>query len=182
MITTPAPSTGSARPAPHPAVPPVPRWARVAAHVAALTPLPSALWRIALALGFSGGYTSDGLEELNLNVWGTLGVLGLSVATEGAALLTLGLVQKWGEVVPGWVPVLGGRRVSARVVVPAAWAGVVVLALLWTQMAFWWQVPHDDMTTTGANVVGLLYLPMVAWAPLLGAVTVDYRRRHRAAR
>jgi len=163
-------------------VPPAPRWARIAAHAAALTPLPSAVWRVTLALGFSGSYTQAGLEELNLNVWGTLWVLTLSVLTEGAALLSLGLVQRWGEVVPRWVPAIGGRPVNPRVVTRAAWTGVVLLALFWTQMAFWWLVPHDDMTTTGTNVVGLLYLPTIAWAPLLAAVTVDYRRRHRAAR
>jgi hypothetical protein len=42
------------------AAPPAPRWARVAAHAAALTPLPSALWRLSLILGFSGGLTSRG--------------------------------------------------------------------------------------------------------------------------
>ncbi|WP_294567962.1 hypothetical protein [uncultured Arthrobacter sp.] len=35
------------------------------------------------------------------------------------------------------------------------------------------------MTPTGADVVGLLYLPLVAWGPLLAAVTVSYARRHR---
>ncbi|UMG94269.1 hypothetical protein [Nocardioides sp. TF02-7] len=168
-VTTsrPRPAAGPvARPAP-----PAPRWARTAAHVAALTPLPSALWRVALALGFSAGYTEAGLEELDLDLVGTLWLLGLSAVTEGAALLTLVLVRPWREGMP--------RRVPPRWVVRAGWAGVVVLALLWTQLAFWWHVPHDDLTPTGTTVVGLLYLPMVAWAPLLAAVTIDYRRRHR---
>lgn len=38
------------------------------------------------------------------------------------------------------------------------------------------------MTRTGVTVVGILYLPLVAWGPLLAAVTVSYARRHRAAR
>lgn len=33
----------------------------------------------------------------------------------------------------------------------------------------------------GHTVVGFLYLPLVAWAPLLAAVTFDYYRRHRPA-
>ncbi|CAA9246541.1 MAG: hypothetical protein AVDCRST_MAG83-1928 [uncultured Arthrobacter sp.] len=48
-----------------PAAAPPPRWARLAAHAAALTPLPSAPWRLALVLGFSGGFTEQGLTDLD---------------------------------------------------------------------------------------------------------------------
>lgn len=97
-----------------------PRWARTAAHAAALTPLPSALWRIALVFGFSAGYTEQGLEGLNLSGWGWLYLVALSVVTEAVALLTLGLVQSWGEVVPHWVPLIGGRAVRPKPVVISA--------------------------------------------------------------
>ena len=164
------------------AAPPAPRWARVAAHAAALTPLPSALWRLSLILGFSGGLTEQGLIDLDVDGWGWTHLVALSVLSEMAALLTLGLVQQWGEVVPRWVPHLGGRPVPAKPVVLAASTGAVLLILLWTQLLFWWSSPHPDMTADGAFVVGLLYLPLVAWGPLLAAVTVSYSRRHRTPR
>ena len=162
----------------HRAVAP-PRWATVAAHAAALTPLPAGAWRLALALGFSGGYTKQGLVELDLGGWGTAYVVGLTVLTELAALLTLGLVRPWGERLPSWLPALGGRRVRPRLAVVAAGVGAVLLLALWTPLLWWWTLPHHDMTPAGAAVVGLLYLPLVAWGPLLVAVTASYHRRHR---
>ncbi|SDO21042.1 hypothetical protein [Geodermatophilus sp. DSM 45219] len=153
----------------------------MAAHAAALTPLPSALWRLSLVLGFSGGFTEQGLIDLDVAGSGWIYLVVLSVLSEVAALLTLGLVQPWGDVIPRWVPRLGGRPVRTRLVIVAASAGAVALILLWTELLFWWDTPHPDMTPAGANVVGLLYLPLVAWGPLLAAVTVSYARRHRAA-
>ncbi len=170
-----ATSDSSIRPSP---VPP-PRWARVTAHAAALTPLPSALWRLSLVFGFSGGFTKQGLIDLDVAGWGWVYLVVLSVLTELAALLTLGLVQPWGEIVPRWVPHFGGRSIPARPVAIAASAGAVILILLWTQLLLWWNTPHPDMTTTGVDVVGFLYLPLVAWGPLLAAVTISYVRRHR---
>ncbi|SFK67971.1 hypothetical protein SAMN05216275_1321, partial [Streptosporangium canum] len=55
--------------------------------------------------------------------------------------------------------------------------GVGVLALLWTPFLFWWTLPHPGMTVTGRLLVGFIYLPLVAWAPLLAAVTLSYQRR-----
>ncbi|WP_205304836.1 hypothetical protein [Nocardioides sp. 616] len=153
----------------------------MAAHAAALTPLPSALWRLALVLGFSGGFTEQGLTDLDPTGSGLVYLVVLSVISEAAALLTLGLVQPWGEVVPRWVPRFGGRPVRTRPVVIVASAGAVALILLWTQLLFWWSVPHTDMTPAGVHVVGLLYLPLIAWGPMLAAVTVSYARRRTSA-
>ncbi|WP_156326108.1 hypothetical protein [Nonomuraea sp. SBT364] len=157
-----------------------PRWAVWAAHAAALVALPSGLWRIGLVLGFPLGYTEQGLRELvGPGMAGPVHMVALSVLTEGAGLLTLGLVRSWGEVVPRWVPYAGGRVIPRRVVQAVAWTGVAVLTVLWTPFLFWWTVPHDDMTAAGHVAVGFLYLPLVAWAPLLAAVTLAYRRRTR---
>lgn len=157
------------------------RWVRIAAHVAALTPLPSALWRISLVFGFSGGFTEQGLIDLNIAGWGWIYLVTLSVLTELAALLTLGLVQPWGEVAPRWVPLLGGRSIPKTPVIFAASMGAILLMVLWTPLLFWWNTAHPEMTTTGNNVVGILYLPLVIWGPLLAVVTVSYSLRRRAA-
>ncbi|WP_254714996.1 hypothetical protein [Actinomadura sp. NAK00032] len=142
--------------------------------------LPSGLWRTGLALGFPLGYTDQGLRDLvGPTMWGPIYLIGLSVLAEAAAMLTLGLVQSWGEVVPRRLPFIGGKTIPPRAVIMPAWLGVGILTVLWTPFLFWWAMPHDDMTGLGHTLVGFLYLPLVAWAPLLAAVTLSYQRRHR---
>ncbi|MEV5508888.1 hypothetical protein [Streptomyces orinoci] len=133
-----------------------PRWAVHAAHLPALLTLPSGLWRLALVCGFSAGYTPEGRHRLGITGWGAAWPLALTVLTEGAALLTLGLVRPWGEALPGW---LGGRPIPARAATITAAAGCAVLLLLWTPFLFWWHYPDTGMTPTGHTVVGFLYLP-----------------------
>ncbi|MCF3183410.1 hypothetical protein IPZ70_26215 [Streptomyces polychromogenes] len=166
---------------PHPrrSVPAAPRRAVRAARVTALLTLPSGIWRVSLAAGFLAGYTGAGYADAGIPGWGRVYVVALSAVSELLALLTLGLVRPWGEVVPRWVPWVGGRRPAPRVVAAVAGAGAVALTLLWTPFALWWLLPHEEMTARGALLVGFVYLPLVAWGPLLGAVTLSYRRRHR---
>lgn len=158
---------------------PAPRWAVVAAHVAALTPVPSSIWRILLVFGIPGGYTQAGLEELDPTGLGAAWLILLSVLTEGAALLTLGLVRQWGVVAPQWLPVIGGQSIPPWAAAGPAVVGTLILAGLWTPFLFWWTIPHPDMTASGSFILGFLYLPLVLWAPLLGAVTWNYLHRRR---
>ncbi|MFF8714878.1 hypothetical protein ACF07T_26075 [Streptomyces sp. NPDC015184] len=164
------------------ATPPPPRWAVRAAHAAALLTLPSGIWRLFLATGHPAGYTDEGFAAMDVTGWGAVYVVGLSVVCEALALLTLGLVRPWGEVLPRWIPLLGGRRVHPMAAVVPAGLGAVALAVLWTPFVAWWATPDSDMTELGSTLVGFLYLPLVAWGPLLGAVTLSYHRRHRAPR
>lgn len=161
------------------AYPPPPVWARRAAHLVALTTLPTGLWRLALAAGFHGGYTEAGYAALDVSATGALYLVLLSILIEGLALLTLGLVQPWGEQLPRWIPAVGGWQVRPMAAVLPALAGAVALFVACTPFLTWWSIPHDDLTPIGSIVIGLLYLPLVAWAPLLAAVAVDYHRRHR---
>lgn len=154
-----------------------PAWAVAAAHLAALVPLPSSVWRLLLAAGFPAGYTAAGHAALDPHGWGAAYLVVLSLGTEAAALLTLGLVRPWGETVPGWVPGLGGRTVPVLAAVVPASLGVLVLTVLWTPFLAWWAIPHPDMTATGAFLVGFAYLPLVLWAPLLALVTWSFWRR-----
>jgi hypothetical protein len=157
---------------------PVPRWANRAAHVAAMTTLPSALWRIPLALGFSMGMVYDG-REVHVTGWESVYIVGLSIVTEGTALLTLGLVRGWGERVPGWFPVIGGRDIPPLAVVVPAALGAVALAGIWG-FAFrnFLSLPEVEFTHGAWRVLLVAcYLPLLAWAPLLAAVTWAYYRR-----
>ncbi|HYH29860.1 MAG TPA: hypothetical protein VD903_05700 [Pseudonocardia sp.] len=153
---------------------PAPRWAVVAAHLVPLTALPSGLWRVPLALGFPMG-----IVGVRLQWWEPWYFLVLSLVTEGVALLTLGLVRPWGERVPSWVPLLGGRRVPPLAAVVPAAAGAVAVQVIWTY-AFRgfpelgsFRFAHD-----GWRVLMIAcYAPLLLWGPLLAAVTVAYYRR-----
>ncbi|MEU6477670.1 hypothetical protein ABZ858_12405 [Streptomyces sp. NPDC047017] len=158
-----------------------PHWADWAAHLATLVVLPSGLWRIAVVLGYPAGYTETGFrsfETCGAKVW----MLTLSVLCEVVAFLTIGLVRPWGDVVPRWIPLIGGRRVRPMAVVVPAALGAAALTLIWSTIPWWWTYPHENMTPTGNLVVGILYQPLVLWGPLTAAVTMSYYRRHRVAR
>jgi hypothetical protein len=168
-------------------LPGVPRWATWAAHAVPLVVLPSGIWRLALGAGIPVGFSGSMAEMFEAPGWITLYVTLLTVISEALALLTLGLVQPWGEVVPGWVPVLGGRRIpTMAAVVPAA---LGTLGVLWFSLTFvneWFNPDLDYPASENPDGFyawwfGLSYAPLVLWGPLLGAVTVHYYRRRRAS-
>ncbi|MER7949623.1 hypothetical protein ABTY59_19755 [Streptomyces sp. NPDC096079] len=156
---------------------------RLLALAVPLTVLPASLWRLPAA--FDAGI---GIGERAYVVF-------LSVFSEAVAFTAIGLVARWGEVVPSWVPVLRGRRIPpAAVLVPAA-LGATALTLLWTVLALATQLmgttirgdalPADFPSETGgwtAVSFYLCYAPLVLWGPLLGVLTVAYGRRRRASR
>lgn len=176
----------------HAPVPGVPRWARAAALTVPLVVLPSSLWRIAgVALHLPIVRHTGGDESGNLPSWLPieLYVVLLSILSELLAFTAVGLVSTWGEVFPKWVPFLRGRRVpTLAAVVPGA-IGAAVLTCLWTwvfvMLAFGRNIAGDRLTADsplnadtwqGALVV-VSYVPLVAWGPLLAAVTFAYHRR-----
>ncbi|MGW0521507.1 hypothetical protein [Crossiella sp. NPDC003009] len=101
----------------------VPSWARWAAHAVALTAVPSGLWRVAMAADVPVGFSEAGMRAGDIPGWGSVWPILLSPLVEGLALLTLGLVRPWGEVLPRWIPMLGGRPVPPlAAVIPRHWA------------------------------------------------------------
>ncbi|MGH3488949.1 MAG: NYN domain-containing protein [Actinopolymorphaceae bacterium] len=100
------------------------RWGRWAVGVAVAIPVGYAATRYAWALGVPLGVSQQLLDDLGPAVW-----LGAGLATLGVAgaVLTLGLVQRWGEVFPRWMLGVRGRRVPVMLaVVPAGIVSVVV--------------------------------------------------------
>ena len=104
------------------------RWGRAAVAVAVLVPVLYALTRWAWALGVPFGITARFYREGRaIGLWWSGAALA-TLALAGA-VLTLGLVRRWGEVFPGWLPVLAGRVVPrALVIVPAALVAIIVTA------------------------------------------------------
>ncbi|MEV7567994.1 hypothetical protein [Streptomyces tanashiensis] len=166
-------------------VEPVPRWAVRVAHTIPLCVLPSGLWRVALVLGLAG-YDAD----YDWAVWERPYVIGLSLVSEGLALLALGLVRPWGEVVPRWVPGLRGRRIPIPAAVVPAALGAALIMLLCAyavlNQIFGFVEPLNEngegSPTSGPAAWALwaTYAPLLAWGPLLAVLTVAYHRRRRA--
>ncbi|MER6300310.1 hypothetical protein ABT247_12160 [Kitasatospora sp. NPDC001539] len=175
----------------HTPVPGVPRWARIAARAVPLIVLPSSAWRIAtctLHVPLDGGSRPD---SGNLPWWLPLElyVVLLSAVSELLALSAPGLVARWGEVFPHWLPVLRGRRVPvAAAVVPAALGAVALVCLtaLFTVMLSLGRTVQGRPLGDGIPVFAgdwhtavllACYAPLLLWGPLLAAVTVAYWRR-----
>ncbi|MEU6039276.1 hypothetical protein ABZ801_28125 [Actinomadura sp. NPDC047616] len=199
MEAAPAGRLRTAWRAAHDPVAGVPRWARIAAYAVPFTVLPSSVWRIAVCTFHAP--IVDGVDAQgsgNLPWWLPLEVyvILLSVVSELLAFTAVGLVARWGEVFPRWVPVLRGRRVPPLAAVVPAALGATVLTALWT--VSWGNAlfqrdlygrPIDDGFSSlfdpghWQGVLALAaYLPLLLWGPLLGLLTVAYWRRRRGVR
>lgn len=167
----------------------VPPWARNLAYVIPFLVLPSSLWRIAVCTFHApialGDTTSGTLPRwLPLEVY----VVLLSLLTELLAFTAVGLVARWGEVFPRWIPVLRGRRVPVPAAVIPATAGAAALTAIWTacaatipfQRTLAGQPLHDgpmDFHHWQGILAVAAYTPLLLWGPLLGALTLTYWRR-----
>lgn len=170
-------------------MPGVPAWVHWTAIAAALTPLPAAIWRLALGFGFDVGFRGELGELYAAPGWITLYVIILAVLNDAVAYLAVGLVKPWGEVWPRWIPFLRGRRVHPLAAIVPAALGTWGLALIVVDQMQNWDSPTnmgDPGAPHGWRATWMLlsYMPMVAWPALLGVVTVAYgwRRRHELIR
>lgn len=156
----------------------VPRWADLAARLAALTPVPASLWRLPLVFGASMGL-SDMAGLMDQPLWARFCYLvGLGAASDGLAFLTLGLVRPWGEVWPRFLPVIGGRRVPPRVAIGLATTGGVAATVLWTYSTVLFATGRLVHISGGwVLLMTACYAPLLLWGPLVLAVTWHYYRR-----
>ncbi|MCB5178027.1 hypothetical protein [Streptomyces antimicrobicus] len=161
----------------------VSRGMRLTAKAASLTVLPSCLWRLLIAVGIPVGWgPGSELHHTHYPGWGSLYLLALSVFQECLGLLALGLVQRWGEIVPHWVPWLGGRRIPPPVaLVPAALGAVALIGITALGALNWNDVmaadPDSPSEGFGYWLFTLSYAPLLLWGPLLAIVTADCARR-----
>jgi hypothetical protein len=167
----------------------VPRWARWVAYGAALTVLPSGIWRIlatVVHLPLTAHFETPPEHHGTILVTGWWYPVVLTVVSEGLAYLTVGLVATWGEVWPRRIPGLGGRPVPIAAAVIPAGLGSIVLTGLWTWTAVMLPLGRGvDGRTAGLHlgsgwqivVFAVAYGPLIAWGPLLGIATVHYYRR-----
>lgn len=155
-----------------------PAWRRLA-HALALITLPSGLWRIALVAGLPVASTAVILPFSE-----RVQIVSLSLVAEVLALLSLGLVQRWGEVLPHWLPLIGGRPIHRLAATVPAALGAVALTWVWTFAAVnllartsSGALDHFFPTVAQKAILLACYLPLLAWGPLLAVLTVAYFRR-----
>ena len=110
-------------------------------------------------------------------------VVFLTLFSELVALTALGLVQRWGEVAPRWIPFVGGRRVAPyAAIVPAVLGGLGLIAI-WT---FGFRGVFTDhfiaFSSTGWKALMMsCYAPLYLWGPALLVLTWAYYRRRVSA-
>jgi hypothetical protein len=173
----------------------VPPGVRRAAYAVPFTVLPSSLWRIAVCTfhlpiarsTLTADLGGSGIPGVPLEVY----VVLLSIASELLAFTAIGLIAEWGEVFPGWIPGLRGRRVPVGLaVVPGAAAAIVLTVLsLWVAISYPLAIRVDGSAATDQRPLGfgdwqgtlavIAYAPLLLWGPLLGLVTISYRNRRR---
>ncbi|MFD5102833.1 hypothetical protein [Streptomyces albidochromogenes] len=147
-----------------------------------MTVLPSSIWRLPAAFGDGRGLGQRAY------------VVFLSVLSEVFAFTAIGLIARWGEVFPRWIPFLRSRRVSRRAAVLPATIGAAGLTLLFTLLFIASEIRGttirgDDLPADYPSQAGgweaawfyFCYAPLTLWRPLLGVLTVAYWKRRSAA-
>ncbi len=155
------------------------RWGRIAVYAAMVVPVFYGFTRYAWALGIPLGMTEEHWRQGQASgEW----ISGLFLANFGllGAVLTLGLVQRWGEVFPRWMIGLAGRRVPmALAVVPAAIMSVLLMVggiAVWSGLAGMSEAAGETLDV-GIIVGPVLLFP--AWSIALAAATLGYYYRRR---
>jgi hypothetical protein len=153
------------------------RWGAWAVAVAVAVPVFYALTRWAWALGIPLGFSRQELRAQAIEspgIW--LAGAGLATLAAGGALLTLGLVQRWGEVYPSWIPFLRGRPVRPRTaVIPATVVAVLVTS---AGMAHLRALLAGQISLNWGTGPALLW-PL--WGATLGAAALAYHLRRRGS-
>lgn len=153
------------------------RWGKTATIIAVVAPLIYCATRWAWALGFTLGMDEKVYREgQEAGLW----LAGAALATLGGlgAVLTLGLIQRWGEVFPRWMPGVRGKRVPPMLaVVPATVVSILVTSAgsMYIRIAFGRGVSGDDWIN---NMPETLW-PI--WGVALFTAAMAYHQRRRRA-
>ncbi|WP_431897104.1 hypothetical protein [Nonomuraea sp. bgisy101] len=147
----------------------VARWGRVATIGAALCPLPYALYRLTWLTPWP---TDSALTGPHMDPGTRLQGVVIAIGALIGAALTLGLVSRWGEVFPRWVPVYRGRPVPVRLPVVAGGLVAGACCLASTGLAV--------NAVERGELLQLLLWPYPLWGALLAAAVAAYWLRRTA--
>ncbi|MBM2619571.1 hypothetical protein JIG36_28910 [Actinoplanes sp. LDG1-06] len=172
-----AAATAPARLSPPTGYRPVASWARRWAYAAVLAPvvgwaLPHGLW----VAGIPFGISAEGLDDIRQNLDLPTAV-AVTFVPPLAGLLALGLVQRWGQQFPAWVPLLGSRRVPRLLaLIPAS---TVSLALVFYGVLSATAAVGGTLSRADWAVFGTLFV-FAGWGVALGVTTAGYYAATRA--
>lgn len=157
------------------------RWGRWATYIAAGLPLLYAVTRWAWALGIPLGVTEEFLRDGERDAPG-IWWAGAALATlaVGGGVLTLGLIQRWGEVFPRWTLGLAGKRVPPAVaIIPAGLVAILVTeaGLMFVRLTLNGTFDEEFSGGNWATVGPELTWPV--WGVALGLATLAYYFRRR---
>ena len=162
------------------------RWARVACWTAFISALLPVAWRIGMLCGADLGFSQADFFRSNASA--TAYVLGLEAIQVLAGTLCLGLIYPWGERVPRWLPLLGGREIPRLLPLAIGGTGhallyyingtlVIRFGSVWLGLAEG-QTPADGMNLWQLAILVAAYAPMLLlWAPALTIGLIGYWRR-----
>ena len=155
-------------------------WGRWATAVAVGIPLVYAATRYAWLLGIPLGISEELLRSGQQEGMWAAGA-GLATVATGGAILTTGLVGRWGEAIPGWVPLLGGRAIPPMLAtLPALVVAVLVTSagLMFVRMV----IVGGLESFGGADALGAIGPELLwpIWGVALGASAVAYHLRRSA--
>ncbi|MGA5359722.1 hypothetical protein [Streptomyces purpurascens] len=150
---------------------------RLLAYAVPLAVLPSSIWRLPAVL-------DDGIGPGEQAY-----IVFLSILSEALAFTAIGLIARWGEVFPRWVPFLRGRRVPTRATVITSATAATILTLgtaltLVTQI-LGTTIRGDALPANSPGEAGgwetawfyVCYAPLILWGPLLAVLTIAYWKR-----
>lgn len=153
-------------------------WGRWAVLVAIVPPLLYAMDRWAWAAGIPLGISQDFLDQMHRTglVWAGF---GLGTFAFFGAVLTLGLVQNWGEIFPRWMLGLAGKRVPPMLaVVPSTLVAIFVLSAAVPIVEAATQIAENSGASLGL-LQGVIMGAFPFWGLALGAATLAYHLRRR---
>lgn len=149
------------------------RWGRIAVWAAFAATLPYDITRLAWYFGWPLGITDEFLAMMR-DTPGMLEIgLALGAASAAGALLTHGLIARWGEVWPRWVFWRAGRPVNP--LVAAVPAGIVAVTVIPAGLMNVRHIPAWELW--GTTMPGTLW---VVWGLALGVATWAYWMRRTA--
>jgi hypothetical protein len=160
------------------------QWERLPIILAVISPLPYGFVRWAWAAGIPLGVSEETWVAVNATFSDSLAEFILGGMHIGGAILTLGLIQKWGEIFPRWTLFLSGKRIPVfLVIVPAVFASAIItIAGLKTGIQLISGMVDGsitiDMSNWGEFGPVLFWLP---WGISLGFVTLFYYLRRRGS-
>ncbi|GGD81720.1 hypothetical protein [Paenibacillus nasutitermitis] len=153
------------------------RWGKWATYTAVSLPLIYSLtrwaWAFNIPLGVSKAFLIEEAQDTP-GIW----LFGAALGTTGAvgAVLTLGLISRWGEIFPRWFPFVSGKRVPPTMaIIPATFISIVVFITglmynrLWIKGAF----PEGNIATYAPE------LTWPIWGLALGLATLAYHLRRK---